>query len=209
MNYNTNICVTIDNTLKIIKVYQDGDLIGTLNGFNKIYPYNKEPNFYLGSAKPGDGKYFKGFINSFIVYSSILSNVEIKELSDGNNISSNNLVLHYDSSNIKNYKLTDLSGNQNDGKIIKCEIINNEFNRNEKISSPHRRECLFKSLPHEENGFLNNRWKDDNTRWNQLRFINEVSMNDELLNNDGLSDLQFVEHGRIKDKNITHLTVGI
>jgi hypothetical protein len=33
---------------------------------------------------------------------------------------------------------------------------------------------LFKSLKHDENGFLGNKWKDQATRWNQLRFQNEV-----------------------------------
>ena len=45
---------------------------------------------------------------------------------------------------------------------------------------------------------------------NQLRFVNEVTSNDELLQNDGLSNLEFIEHGikRI-DKNIRIINVGI
>ena len=39
--------------------------------------------------------------------------------------------------------------------------------------------------------------------------INEVSTNYELLYNDGLSDLSFVEHGITKENNITFVTVGI
>jgi hypothetical protein len=74
---------------------------------------------------------------------------------------------------------------------------------------PFRRKSLFETLPHEENGFLDNKWKDQSTRWNQLRFINEVSTNYELLYNDGLSDLSFVEHGITKENNITFVTVGI
>jgi hypothetical protein len=52
-------------------------------------------------------------------------------------------------------------------------------------------------------------WKDQNTRWNQLRFINEVSNDKSLLYNDGLSDLEFIEHGIYKEGNITTINVGI
>ena len=65
-------------------------------------------------------------------------------------------------------------------------------------------------MPHVENGFVNNKWKDQATRWNQLRFLNEVSLNDDLLYNDGLSTLQFIEYGvNIINENFTHINVGI
>jgi hypothetical protein len=55
-----------------------------------------------------------------------------------------------------------------------------------------------------------NRWKTDNTRWNQLRLVNEVMENPELTKSDGLSDLNFVEHNKRKlDRNIQIITVGI
>ena len=103
----------------------------------------------------------------------------------------------------------DLSGNANHGEIVNCEIVEFELDDYKEIKIPYRRKSLFKSLPHEENGFLNNKWKDQSTRWNQLRFINEVSVDDQLLKNDGLSDLQYVEHGKIVDNNVTHINVGI
>ena len=65
-------------------------------------------------------------------------------------------------------------------------------------------------MNHTYHGFAGNRWKDDNTRWNQLRFINEVIKNPELTKTDGLSDLQFILHKKIKlAKNIQMITVGI
>ena len=77
------------------------------------------------------------------------------------------------------------------------------------IKIPWRRKSYFYSLSHEENGFFNNKWKDQSTRWNQLRFFNEVSKNDDLLLNDGLSDLQFIEYGIENEGNITTINVGI
>ena len=90
-----------------------------------------------------------------------------------------------------------------------CEITDLMVDSVYELHVPHRRKSLFETLPHEENGFLDNKWKDQSTRWNQLRFINEVSTNHELLYNDGLSDLEFVEHGIINENNITFVTVGI
>ena len=46
-NYKTTITLTFDSINKIIKIYQDGVLIDTIDKFNNLYDYNKEPYFYL------------------------------------------------------------------------------------------------------------------------------------------------------------------
>ena len=97
----------------------------------------------------------------------------------------------------------------NNGIIKKCEIIDSNYDEFTEVKIPYRRPSLFKSLPHEQNGFLGTKWKDQATRWNQLRFHNEVSINNELLYNDGLSDLDFVQHGLMRDKKIYHAIIGI
>ena len=221
-NYKTNITVTLDNTNKKIKVYQDGIFIGKTKTFEKLRPYQKEPFFYLGAGDPTDDlnlKHFKGLINSFVVYDGVLNDDEILEISEnkykglsqnfGNYKSADSIELYYDSKFIKEYKLIDLSGNGNHGEIVNCEIVEFDLSNHKEINVPFRRKSLFESLPHEENGFLNNKWKDQSTRWNQLRFINEVSTDDQLLKNDGLSNLEYIEHGRITEGNITHVNVGI
>jgi hypothetical protein len=206
--YNTNITITIDNYEKIIKVYQDAVLIGEVNDFNRIYNYTKEKYFYLGSGNEGGEKYFKGFIDSFVGYSKILTDNEIQNLINGN-ITDDEKIIHYESDKIIDYKLKDLSGNENHGEIVNCEMTQHDFDEFNEVKIPFRRDSLFEELPHEENGFFNNKWKDQNTRWNQLRFINEVSINDELLKNDGLSTLEFIEYGVKLTNNITHINAGI
>jgi predicted glycosyltransferase involved in capsule biosynthesis len=221
-NYKTNIAITINNTEKIIKVYQDGELIGKIESFEKLHQYKKQPFFYIGTSDPNNElnpKYFKGYFDSLVVYETVLEDNEILEISQnkyrgllqnfGNYNSADLIKLYYDSKFIKSYKLKDLSGNNNDGEIVNCEIVDLIVDNSIDIPVPHRRKSLFESLPHEENGFLDNKWKDQSTRWNQLRFINEVSTNHELLYNDGLSDLNFAEHGITNENNITFVTVGI
>jgi hypothetical protein len=50
-NYKTNICATIDNVNKKIKVYQDGQIIGN-STFERLHNYTKEKDFYLGCVNP-------------------------------------------------------------------------------------------------------------------------------------------------------------
>jgi hypothetical protein len=69
---------------------------------------------------------------------------------------------------------------------------------------------MFQLLPHEENGFVGDKWKNQCTRWNQLRFQNEVRNHISLINNDGLSTLEYYVYGINKyDDNITQINVAI
>jgi len=221
-NYKTNMVIVLDRENNIIKVYQDGEFLGQTEQFKKLYFYRKEPNFYLGVGKPDREKipnFFKGKIDSFAYYDEMLSDEEIKELSYNTNHylnesfgkyhSQNSLKIYYEADHIENYKLKDLTNNGNDGKIVNCEIISQEYTNYKEVKIPYRRRSLFKSLKHEENGFLGNRWKDQATRWNQLRFHNEVSLNTDLMKEDGLSDLNFIEHGKTHNNKILHVNVGI
>lgn len=221
-NYKTNIGVTVDNVNKLIKVYQDGELIGEIDSFDNLHQYNKEPFFYLGVGDPNreiNQKYFKGYIDYFIAFSDVIDEKEVMEISKnkygslmqnfGDYKSADLITLYYDARYVREYRLMDLSGNNNRGEIVNCEIVDLELPKYNEIKIPHRRNSLFESLPHEENGFVENKWKEQCTRWNQLRFINEVSTNHELLYGDGLSDLEYIEHGKINEGNITHVNVGI
>jgi hypothetical protein len=221
-NYKTNMAVVLDRDEKIIKVYQDGVFIGETPMFKKLYFYKKEPFFYLGVGNPNREKtenYFRGTIDRFAYFDDILNNDEVFDISTNedkslkndfkNYKSSLDLKIYYDANFIENYQLVDLSGNGNNGIIVKCEIVDSSYNEFTEIKIPFRRKSLFRSLPHEQNGFLGTKWKDQATRWNQLRFLNEVSINNELLYNDGLSDLEFVQHGLMNDNKTYHAIIGI
>ena len=221
-NYKTNIVVVLDKNENIIKVYQDGNLIGETEKFRKLFFYRKEQKFYLGAGKPDREiipNLFKGTIDTFAYYDEILSEEEIKEISNNMDFylnesfgvykSKNSLKIYYDADFIKNYELVDLSKNKNNGKIVNCEIINQEYSEYSEMKIPYRRKSLFKSIKHEENGFLGNKWKDQATRWNQLRFHNEVSLNHELIKDDGINSLEFIEHGKEHNNGILHVKIGI
>jgi hypothetical protein len=221
-NYKTNICITFDSVKKRLDVYQDGKLIDTKKNYTRIHDYSLEQIFYIGcriNENKEQEDYFKGLFDSFAVYSTKLELKEIKYISrnetelltqntDEYN-SAKKLKLYYDANFIKNYELVDLSCNENDGKIVNCEIVENIVEEVKIIKVPFRRESTFYSLQHEENGYFDNKWKNQSTRWNQLRFYNEVCLNPHLIDNDGLSDLSYTEHNKKREKNLLHIVVGI
>ena len=221
-NYKTNICVRVDIVNKKIDLFQDGTLIGSLENFKKLHSYAKEPFIYIGCADPNRSErknFFKGHFDTLAIYGDVLEDNEIFEIANkkffgltqnfGNYKSADKLNLYYDTKFIKGYKLMDLSENSNQGEIYNCEIVELDIDEYKEIKIPNRRDSIFYTLEHEENGFLNNKWKTQFTRWNQLRFHNEVSKNDDLLENDGLNNLEFVEYGKTYENNIMHINVGI
>jgi len=221
-NYKTNIAITINPETKHITFYQDGEFVKRTVYRNPLMNYIKEPNFYLGATSPdrnGNENWFRGVIDSVAIYDEVLGYDEIKEISKnkyfgltqnfGQYESAQDLKLYYDAKFIKNYKLIDLSGNGNDGEIVNCEIVGYNIDDTKLIDAPFRRSSTFKLLDHDENGYMNNSWKNKTTRYNQLRFENEVSKRYIDAINDGLNNCKFKEHSKVKVKNQTHIVVGV
>ena len=223
-NYKTTITATVNPTLKEITMYQDGEFVGNSYFENSLYEYQTQKKFYLGCANPyvkthEDKTYFRGLINSFAIFDKLLNRGEISEISKNKHFgmtsnfgkykSSENLTTYYDARFIKNYKLIDLSGNKNDAEIIDCEIVKYIYDETKIVHIPYRRHCKFELLEHDENGYVNGAWKNITTRYNQLKFHNEVEKGYRNTKEDGLSNLEYKQHSKAKIENITHLVVGI
>jgi len=223
-NYRTNITLVYDHIIKKIKMYQDAILVGETEEIEKFYKkYISEEYLYFGVGNPTREiipNWFKGNFEYYAHFDTKLSEESIIEIVNnneklltknfGNYQQSENLKTYYDTTFIRDYKLIDLSPNNNMGEIINCEIGNQNNVTETEVKLPIRRQSKFKSIIHSYHGFLNNRWLSDNTRWNQLRFVNEVMENPELTKTDGLSDLEFIVHRKTKiNNNIQMITVGI
>jgi predicted glycosyltransferase involved in capsule biosynthesis len=221
-NYKTNIAVTIDFSKKEIIMYQDGVLVSNIIYTERNYDYRKVDNFYLGVGNPDrekNEKYFKGLISSFSAFSKILNEKEIEEISKnkffgltqnfGEYQSSHDLKVYYDAKFIKDYKLIDLSGNENNGEIVNCEMVGYLFDEVKLIDVPFKKECTFELIPHEENGYVNGGWKNITTRYNQMRFHNEVSKGHKNIKDDGLNNCVYKEHSYSHVDNQKHIVVGI
>jgi len=216
-SHRVTVAVVMDRINNKFVMYVNGEFIGETGSFKKLHPYRKEKYFYLGVGNPNRGdkpNYLNGIISSFCYYDDILNENEIMELSLTKDLYNNILPtkkpkIYFNTNHIKEYKFIDLSGNNQHNEIVGCEIIEQTIKGNKIVNIPHRRHSLFRSLKHEENGFSGEGWKDKSTRWNQLRFHNEVSLNPELSKDDGLSDLKFTEWGIKEENNVLHVNVGI
>ena len=123
--------------------------------------------------------------------------------------SADKLKVCYDTRFIKDYKLIDLSGNENVGKLFNCEIVPYELTENKVLTIPHRRDCTFELLPHEENGYVDGAWKNITTRYNQVRYFNEVIRGHKFTKEDGLSNLDYKLQSKTSISNQTHILVEI
>ena len=225
-----NIVITYTSLDRKFHMYLNGKLTGTLNlrdkstVSNPLYNYNNEPFAYLGCSQ-GNNDFYRGTLDSFASFDCVLNKNEVLSLANNKYYglvqdfdqytSAAQLNTYYDTRFIKNYFLMDLTEGANTGTIKNCEIIKNDSKDYVVDYIPHRRPSKIKEFRHESNGYVDGKWKDKNTRWNQLRFENEVQQGSVDFTRDGLSNCKFTLHGRTKEnlkgsrRSIIHLNVGI
>jgi hypothetical protein len=220
-NHFTQICVTISIESKTISFYKDGELIDSTQLEENFKDYSDEEYFYLATGCPNrldNNNWFFGIISEFAIFDKELSEREIEILSENtleNSLlenfrgykSSKNLKLYYDFKFYKNGKIIDLSGNSNDGEIIKSHFIKSEESLGKEMVVPYRRESLFKLLSHKPNSWNGKSWIQKETRINQLRFLNEVKKKLYNIDMDGLNNCSYKTLGDTQVNNYHHLSV--
>jgi hypothetical protein len=175
-----------ENTINLVV----NDIVNTIELTNHIYNYSNADNIIIGTDTTNEN-FFKGTINELLLE----QNGEI--------------VIHYKNYDIIEYKFTDISGNENNGEFFNVYLDYFKPFQNYYSYIPFRRDSKLLKLEHDDCGFNGGRWKDDNSRWNQLRYNNEVQLGHHNDIDDGLSTLQFKLHGKNKNDKITHLNVGM
>lgn len=186
------------NTVKIeyiravnrIKFTVNSKKVGYINLTTQLYNYSNADFILLGTDNTIEN-FYRGTIDSLHIEQQ------------------GALISSYVPVSLQNYQLNDLTSNENHGDLV--DVYIDEFTSPIDYYSyiPHRRKSLLKLLPHRGNGFLNGQWKSETTRWNQLRYNNEVQNGDRDNIEDGLSTLKFTLHGKTQEGTYTHLNVGI
>lgn len=214
--------VTYNAKRKVIEGYLNGELIASQDLDTDIFDYSTSATAYLGisdATREKECKHFSGVIDSFAAYDCRLNRLEVEAISKNRYFglttpfkgykSSKHLTTYYDGKFIKDYKLIDISGNNNTGIVVNCEIVPTDLESTTVIPKPFRRLGRFKLLDHQDEGFVSDSWKNVNTRYNQLRFNNEVKKKWHNPEKDGLNTLAYKTHSSTSTGSMKHIIVGL
>ena len=221
---HTKLTITWDSDKSIFTAYIDKTPIGRVKIKEGLYNYSKYGTIFLGCSNRNEDafeeiNYIKGGIDSFAIYDKTLTYSEVNSLVANNSFgltsyfdeykSSGNLITYYDPKFIRHYKLIDLSGKDNTGEIIDCWLESTDFTVYKEVPVPFRKECYFILQDHKPGGYLDGRWKDQLTRYNQLRFINEIAPGYKRVIDDGLNNIKYKIYGETAVDKVHHLNVGL
>ena len=225
----TKITITYDKSNRILKMYQDGELVGKKTVTRKLYA-SKQSEFLIGIAsveREDDIKSFRGYISDFAYWDKALKRNEIQGLfqnsgmsflyDDNQYESSNNLKIYYDFKHSKftnSYQyekgmIMDLVHPRITGTIHNCiPRLHNELEQ-QKIAVPARRDCTFEMMQHNEEGYGEGGWKYESTRLNQIRYFDQILNNKSNLISDGLTTLKYTTTQKTEDRNYIFLSVNL
>ena len=193
---------------KFVSLFVNGELIETIEMEDSILPLSSD-EIFIGSAngKKENTEFFYGNISNVEIYDVALEDEEIKELSKnpqkpkvrnkGDYKSSEFLLTQLLPELSTESTCIDLGGTyQSTLNRVYLHKLNQSFKTF--LPKPYRRNSRFKSLKHDSNSSVGNKWVHQETRINQLKYYNEVRQHGVNFRIDGLNTLMYNE---IKNKN--------
>ena len=193
---------------KFVSLFVNGELIETIEMEDSILPLSSN-EIFIGSAngKKENTEFFYGNISNVEIYDVALEDEEIKELSKnpqkpkvrnkGDYKSSEFLLTQLLPELSTESTCIDLGGTyQSTLNRVYLHKLNQSFKTF--LPKPYRRNSRFKSLKHDSNSSVGNKWVHQETRINQLKYYNEVRQHQVNFRIDGLNTLMYNE---IKNKN--------
>ena len=203
-----------------ISFYQNGILVDTIKMDSEILKLSTD-EIFIGSpnGKKSNTNFFYGLISSIEIYDVALTDLEIKEIAEnptkpkvrnfGNFKSAEFLYSQLLPELSNGNTCVDLGG----GYLVN---LNNIYLYKDKQSfktflpKPFRRDSRFKSLKHESNSSIGNKWVHRETRKNQIKYYNEVRQDIVDFRIDGLNTLRFTKISEESlSQKITKLSVEL
>jgi hypothetical protein len=200
--------------------YLDGKLIDKLTMDDDILNLLTD-KIYIGSAngKKDNKDFFYGNIASVEMFDIGLETSEVLEIYQNSIKPKIRNFGKYQSSEYLYFQLLaelsttetciDLAGEYK-AKLnnVELEKLNQSFQTF--LPKPHRRDSKFKSLKHDSNSSIGNRWVHTETRKNQLKYYNEVRTGILDFHIDGLNTLRYdLINTEIVSPNILHIKVSL
>ena len=147
-------------------------------------------DYYLGTSlflpESSPGKYFKGDIGKIKIWDRCITQDEIVN-SFNNEV--DNLVLSYDCSH--NKLLKDKTGNDNNGLVYNCEILEDNVKVPHTIV-PYRTPGRMDCLEHDDEGFVDGKWaKGETTAKNEYRYIMGMQQGKIDHKKDGINNVEY------------------
>lgn len=184
-----------------VSFYVDGKLLNTLKMDNEILQLSTK-EIFIGSAngKETNTEFFYGQIGSIEIYDVALTDKEIKEISEN---PTKPKIRNFQDFKSSEYLYSQILPELSNGKSCidlgqEFSVILNNIYLYKDIQSfttylpkPYRRNSRFKSLKHDSNSSIGNRWVHYETRKNQIKYYNNVRQNLVDFRIDGLNTLRY------------------
>ena len=191
----TQITMSVDAENKKVYCYIDNELANNLRNKkinepvpfdNPLLRYDLRNPFFLGFDPQMNTK-LKGQIGGLKFYNKFFGPDEIEQIFEG---SKEGLVMDFDFENVMGDKVVDhINGIEGILTNVQTEKVDIEIIEN---ILPFRREGKFLCLPHEDQGFVNGKWKQgETTAKNERRFVTEMQQKKIDYKNDGMTTLKY------------------
>jgi len=186
---------------KSLSFYIDGNLVNSIELESDILKLSSD-NIFVGTTKDEktNNDYFYGLISNIEIYEISLTPKEIYETyknpkypkirNFGNFYASEYLINHIIPEN-SNEELCMNIGANSYIKLHNTKIVKLKNNKKTFLPKPFRRNSRFKSLKHDSNSSVGNKWVHRETRINQLKYYNEVRQHEVDFRIDGLNTLRY------------------
>ena len=218
----TTLIVTVDQLNKVIKFYQDGELIDETEFTGRTLKYLSPKFIQIGQTGSVENKRrpFKGRVDYFALWNHSLEEGQVKSIFDNLQMGVTEqfdgyttphcLECAYDFKIGTYHKLLDVSGNRRHAKVHHCDRVKVTHEEDfREVAVPWRREGKFLLLPHADNGFYENKWNYTETRKNQVRFYNKVLKGKTNWRRDGMDNLDYELVSEFNKDNLTMLSCNL
>ena len=204
---------------KFLSLFVNGELVDTIEMEDSILDLSTD-EIFVGSAngKKENTEFFYGKVCNIEIFDVSLEDSEIKELSKvPQKPKIRNIGKFKSSEFVTTQLLAELSGETTCidlGRTYEATLKNvylYKLNQSFKtfLPKPYRRNSRFKSLKHDSNSSIGNKWVHQETRINQLKYYNEVRQHQVNFRIDGLNTLMYTEVKNKKTKLVNKISVTL